>query len=156
MINKMLKKIGILENNQKPKINIKSGVIYILESLNTDVTLYKLGKSKDLKNRLNTYNSGNANDVIPLFILPVDDIDSVESCVKKACKKNQYRKYKEVYQIDIELLKEIMEDCNEFTKKLAKKIQSSESKRDFNKKISRMKKKLNNYFILISKNENTI
>ena len=71
----MYKKIGILEKNLKPKVNIEGGVVYILKALNTDATLYKLGKTENLKNRLNTYNSGNANDVEPLFILPVNDID---------------------------------------------------------------------------------
>ena len=147
----MFKKIGLLENNQKPKVNIKGGIIYILEAQNTNVSLYKLGKSTDLKNRMNTYNSGNANDVIPIFILPVDDVDSVESCIKKACRNHQYRKYKEVYEIDIDLLKEIMEDCNELTTKLANKILNKENKKNFNKNISRMKQKLNNYYIFISK-----
>ena len=64
-------KNGMLETNQKPKTNIKGGVIYILKALNANATLYKLGKSEDLKNRLNTYNSGNTNDVEPLFIIPV-------------------------------------------------------------------------------------
>ena len=74
---KMYKKIGILETNLKPKSNVKGGVIYILKALNTNATLYKLGKTNDLKNRLNTYNSvltlqvsdqrGNANDVEPFI-----------------------------------------------------------------------------------------
>ena len=114
----MYKKIGMLETNQKPKVSHRSGVIYILKALNTDVTLYKLGKTKDLKNRLNTYNSSNTNDVEALFILYVKDIDSVESCVKKACKTHQYRKYKEVYEIDINVLKDVMTDCNDFINKI--------------------------------------
>jgi hypothetical protein len=74
----MYKEIGLLKKNQKPKTNIKGGVIYILRALNTNTTLYKLGKTKDLKNRSNTYNSGNANDVEPEFIIPVHDIDATE------------------------------------------------------------------------------
>jgi len=45
--------------------------------MNSDVTLYKLGKSNDLEKRLKTYNSGNANDVEILFELYVDDKDTV-------------------------------------------------------------------------------
>lgn len=78
----MYRKIGLLEKNQKPKVNVNGGVIYILKALNSEASLYKLGKTSDLKNRLNTYNSGNANDVEPLFIIQVKDIDSVESYVK--------------------------------------------------------------------------
>ena len=46
----------------KPKANIKVGVIYILKALNTNATLYKIGKSKGLKNRLNNYNSANTDE----------------------------------------------------------------------------------------------
>jgi len=147
----MYKKIGILENNQKPKVNISGGVIYILKALNTDVTLYKLGKTNNLKDRLNTYNTGTANNIEPLFILQVNDIDSVESCVKQACKKYQYRKYKEVYEIDINVLKEVMSDCNEFVNKMAYKLQDKNEKKKLKSHISRMKKKLDKYFIYISK-----
>lgn len=149
----MFQKLGILEKNQKPRININGGIIYILKALNSETTLYKLGKTQNLKNRLNTYNSGNANDIEPLFILPVKDIDSVESCVKKACKKHQYRKYKEVYQIDIDVLKELMEDCNDFVNKIALKLESKVEKNKFKSTISRMNKKIDKYFIFISKNE---
>jgi phage anti-repressor protein len=137
----MYKKIGLLQINQKPKLNIKGGVIYILKALNSDITLYKLGKTKNLKNRLNTYNTGNANDVEPVFILPVNDIDSVESCVKKACKTHQYRKYKEVYEIDIDVLKDVMSECNDFVNKMAFKLNDKNEKKKFKTNISRMKKK---------------
>jgi phage anti-repressor protein len=150
----MYKKIGLLEINQKPKLNIKGGIIYILKALNSDATLYKLGKTKNLKNRLNTYNSGNANDVEPLYILPVNDIDSVESCVKKACKTHQYRKYKEVYEIDIDVLKDVMSECNEFVNKIAHKLNDINEKKKFKTNISRMKKRLDKYFIYFATNDN--
>lgn len=54
---------------------------------------------------MNTYNSGNANDIEPLFIIKVVDIDSVESCIKQTIKEYQYRKYKEIYEIDLVCIK---------------------------------------------------
>ena len=62
---------AVYEANQKPKIVSNGGEIYILKALNTNTTLYKLGKTSDLKHRLNTYNSGNANDIEQLFRLKV-------------------------------------------------------------------------------------
>ena len=147
----MYKKIGILETNQKPKTTVKGGVIYILKALNSDITLYKLGKTEDLKKRLNTYNTGNANDIEPLFILPVNDIDNVETCIKKICKLYKYRKYKEVYEIDIDVLKNIMVECNDFVNKMNNYLENTIAKKDFKNKISRMKKKLDKYYIYISK-----
>lgn len=88
-----------------------------------------------------------------MFIIPVDDIDSVETCVKKACKNFQYRKRKEVYEIDIEVLKKIMEECNDFTKKLASFLADKKEKARIKKNISRMKKKLDKYFLFVSKND---
>ena len=152
----MYKKIGLLEINQKSKTKIKGGVIYILRAMNTDVTLYKLGKSKGLRERLGNYNTGNANDVEPLFILPVNDIDNVETCIKKSCKLYQYRKYKEVYEIDIDVLKEVMSDCNDFTNKMSNKLKDKIGKQDFKAKISRMKKKIDKYFIYLAKDDNEL
>jgi hypothetical protein len=89
-----------------------------------------------------------------LFIIPVKDIDYVESCVKKACKKFQYRKYKEVYEMDVKLLKIVIDDCNDFINALAKKIKNKTDKKDAKMKISRMKQKIDKYFMYISKNNN--
>jgi len=147
----LYKKVGILEKNQKPKVNINGGVVYILKALNSQTTLYKLGKTKNLKNRLKTYNTGNANDIEPLFILPVKDIDSVESCIKKGCQKFQYRKYKEVYEIDIDVLKEVMEECNEFVNHLAFKLKDKIEGKKLKDKIIQMKKKQDKYFFYVSK-----
>ena len=67
--------------------------------------------------------------------------------VKNACRKFQYRKYKEVYEIDIQVLKEIITMCDDFMNKLSNIL----NKDNNNKKLSRMKKKLDKYFIYIDK-----
>jgi phage anti-repressor protein len=133
------KELGLLKTNQRPKINKRRGVIYILKALNSTVTLYKIGKTNDLKKRLRAYNSGNANDTEPIFVLEVNDIDKVESCIKLLTKNFKYRKYKEVYEIDFNILKSIYAKCanliegvdEQFKKKnktsLKKKIQQLDS-----------------------------
>jgi hypothetical protein len=40
-------------------------------------------------------------------------MNEVEDCLKAILKKHQYRKRKEIYQIDLDILKEIMEGCEE-------------------------------------------
>ena len=109
-------KITKLENNQKPKINPSKGVIYILET-SDDVGHYKIGKTKDLKQRLIKYNGDKKDNIIPLYIYETDDINEVERCIKSYAKKYQYRKYKEVYKADINMLKELINDCGEFNNK---------------------------------------
>jgi len=146
---KLYDEIGLLKNNQKPKVDIKGGVIYIIKALNSEATLYKLGMSNDLKQRLNNYNTGNANDIEPLFIIKVNDIKGVENCIKNACRKYQYRKYKEVYEIDIQVLKELITMCDEFMNKISVILDKEKITKQ---KISRMKKKLEKYFIYIDSN----
>jgi phage anti-repressor protein len=133
-------KVGVLKNNQKPKINKKGGIIYILEAQNTDVTLYKLGKTTDIRNRLNTYNSGNANDVTPLFIFEVDDVDKIENCIKLILKDFQYRKYKEVYEVNLDVIKKACEKCDSFIDGFKQVIAESKTKKDKAEQSRQIKK----------------
>jgi hypothetical protein len=109
-------KIEKLENNQKPKINSSKGIIYILQTAD-GLGHYKVGKTKNLKQRLKQYNGDKKDDIIPLYIYETDNIDEVEKCVKSYAKKYQYRKYKEVYKADINMLKDLINDCGEFNEK---------------------------------------
>lgn len=119
---KLYKKINLLEKNQKPKINIKGGIIYFFRALNNikindlEDDLYKIGKTKNKIKRFKTYNSGNTNDIEPLFILEVDDIDKVEKCIKNLLQEYQYRKFKEIYQINIDALKTVFSNCDKLVK----------------------------------------
>ena len=96
IIDGLNKKIEVLLNNQKPKINCKNGLFYIIQAT-YDITLYKIGKTKNLKKRLVEYQLDKANDMRPIFIYEVNDIDNIEACVKRNMKEYQYRKYKEIY-----------------------------------------------------------
>ena len=145
---KLYKKLNMLYKNQKPKININSGVIYILEALNSDTDLYKIGKTTNLRNRLNNYNSGNANDIEPIFILEVDDIDNVELCIKRTIKEFQYRKYKEIYEVDIDVLKQVMMRCDEFVNSMKKLVSK---KKEF-KKLDRLYDAENGLYLAIYPN----
>ena len=109
-------KIKTLENNQKPKINPSKGVIYIIQT-SDGIGHYKIGKTKDLRKRLNSYNGDKKDDIIPLYIYETSDIDKIEVCIKAYAKQYQYRKYKEIYKINIDLLKELINDCGDFNDK---------------------------------------
>jgi phage anti-repressor protein len=119
-------KIKKLENNQKPNINENSQIIYVFKALNTDLTLYKIGRTTDLKNRLKSYNSALANDLEIIFQFETNNVKRVESCIKNYMKKAQYRKYKEVYQIDIDLLKQFIKDCHDDIASADRKITNSQ------------------------------
>jgi len=109
-------KIKTLENNQKPKINPSKGVIYVIQT-SDGIGHYKVGKTKNLRKRLNSYNGDKKDDIIPIYIYETDDIDRIENCIKTYAKEYQYRKYKEIYKIDINLLKDLINNCGEFNEK---------------------------------------
>jgi len=110
-------KVEILEKGRKPKINPQKGVIYIFRAPDKpENNLYKIGRTKDLKKRLLSHSSGLSEDINVLFIMEVDNVEKVEKCIKEAMKKYQYRKYKEIYQINIDIIKFLIEQCNDFYK----------------------------------------
>jgi superfamily II DNA or RNA helicase/phage anti-repressor protein len=105
-------KIEKLENNQKTKVNPSKGVIYIIQT-SDDITLYKIGKTQNLKNRLLKYNTDKKDDIIPIYIYESEDIDAVEKCIKLFMKHYQYRKYKEVYQVNVDIIKQFINKCGD-------------------------------------------
>ena len=96
IIESLNKKIDVLENNQKPKINTDNKrLIYVLRSQLEADDVFKLGKSKKFKERLNNINTSQKDDMEIIFIYETDNIDEVESCAKSILKKKQYRKRKD-------------------------------------------------------------
>jgi len=70
-----------------------------------------------LKQRLKQYNGDKKDDIIPIYIYETNDINEVERCIKSYAKQFQYRRYKEVYKADINLLKDLVNECSEFNDK---------------------------------------
>ena len=112
IIDGMAKKIAQLENNQKPKINSTKKIIYVFRALHTDLTLYKIGKTINSKSRFSKHNSPLANDLDVIFQYETENINQVESCIKSYMKQSQYRKYKEIYQVDLKIIKKAIKDCD--------------------------------------------
>ena len=71
-----------------------------------------------------------ANDLEVLFQFETENIDQVEMCIKAKMKKAQYRKYKEIYRVDLDIIKSTIKKCdteiieinNEIDKKNKKQI----------------------------------
>ena len=113
IIEGMQEKITKLEKQQKPKINPESGVIYIFKTPNsTENSLYKIGRIKDLKKRLQSHQSSLSYNIDILFYYESENITEIERCIKALMKKYQYRKYKEVYKINIDIIKSLIEQCD--------------------------------------------
>lgn len=113
IIESLNNKIKQLENNQKPKINSTKGLIYVFRALNTEnATLYKIGRTVSSKKRFNSHNSPLANDLEIIMTYEADNIEQLESCIKAMMKKAQYRKYKEIYEVNIDIIKNVIKDCD--------------------------------------------
>ncbi len=151
IIENLNNKIKQLENNQKPKINHSKGIIYVFRALNNDVTLYKIGRTINSKKRFNSHNSPLANDIEIIMTYEADNLEQLESCVKNYMKKSQYRKYKEIYHVDLDIIQNIIKDCDVKLKQINNMI-------DKNNKSLKGGKKLNitnndKFFLLIPNND---
>ena len=125
----MQEKITKLEKQQKPKINLEKGVIYIFQTPNsTENSLYKIGRTKDFKKRLQSHQSPLLHDIDIFFYYESDNIIEIESCIKVLMKKYQYRKYKEVYKINIDIIKSLVENCDKIIIDTEQKVKLSELK----------------------------
>jgi len=129
IINGMQDKIKKLEKDQKPKTYPEKGVIYIFQTPNSkDNSLYKIGRTTDLKKRLQSHQSPMAHDIDVLFYYESDNIVSIERCIKALMKEYQYRKYKEVYKINIDIIKSLIIECDSIIIDTDEKVRLSKLK----------------------------
>ena len=134
IIEGMKEKINKLEKNQKPKINPEKGVIYIFQTPNSNEnSLYKIGRTKDLKKRLQSHQSPLTHNIEVLFYYESDNIIKIEKCIKLLMKDYQYRKYKEVYKINIDIIKSLIEQCDSIIIDTVQKVKLFQLKDDPNK-----------------------
>jgi predicted GIY-YIG superfamily endonuclease/phage anti-repressor protein len=101
-----------LANNQRhlaSNATPNTGYIYILQ---TPDSLVRLGRTTNLLRRLKEHNGSHADNLTVLHTFRTDDVVRVEACVKATIKQFQYRKYKEFYQIDANILKKIISGCD--------------------------------------------
>lgn len=111
----MAKRINVLERNQSQKSNLedtKGGVIYVIKASEQLDSVYKIGRTTDLAARLRSHSSASADSLDVVYVYKTRCAKKVEACMKIFLKERQYRKYKEVYQIDLEMLKEVISSCD--------------------------------------------
>ena len=125
----MQNEIERLERNQRPlSLNTQKGVgyMYILRASTDDAKdVYKIGRTKNLGARLSNHQSSHADNIEVLFTYRVEHVEACEACVKAFLKQFQYRKYKEVYKVNVETIKEFMKDCGTMGFKLVQKVRTS-------------------------------
>lgn len=97
--------------------NIVDGydVIYIL-AVDEKSELLKIGRTKDLRQRLRTYMTGREKHPDIQFVMAVKNVKGVEKCAKEALKKFKYRRSSELYKTTFDVARRILKYCGEFSK----------------------------------------
>jgi hypothetical protein len=67
--------------------------------------LFKVGRAKNIKTRLFSYQTGKAHNVELLYLLSVHHMKDAEKCIKSQLKEFQYRTRREIYQVPLNMLK---------------------------------------------------
>lgn len=113
---------GIMQDIEKVARKIKRnpkadgpGYIYAIRASSTTPNLIKVGETSDIVARLRAYNTGRAEDVELLYAFKTADRKTVEACVKGLMESKRYRKRKEIYEIDFDILKKIIVGCNKMS-----------------------------------------
>jgi phage anti-repressor protein/predicted GIY-YIG superfamily endonuclease len=121
----MIQEIKRLERNQSgTKTNSSSkrkGYIYVIRASEHKDSVYKIGRTINLSRRLREHQAALADDLDVIFTYQTDDVEEVEGCIKASIRRKRFRKYKEVYQIDIDVLKSVIEGCNGIQKNMLKR-----------------------------------
>ena len=121
----MKQEILKMKKNQKALTLRKAdhaGYIYIIRASTEKHNLYKIGRTADLAKRLNTYNTGTADEVEVLYKYRTDKLKGTEQCVKAWLQDTKYRKYREIYEVDLNSIKKVVSKCGELGAKLILKL----------------------------------
>ena len=105
-----------LEKSLQPKSSqkaLQAGYIYVLKASHNSDSMYKIGRTKDLKKRLATYQTGKLEEVEVIYKFRTDNLKGVEDCVKLALKDVRPRKFKEIYKVDLNIIKQVISKCQQ-------------------------------------------
>lgn len=92
--------------------------MYIL-SVNKKTNIFKLGRTGNIRKRLQSYSTGKETHPDIKFILIVEDDKRVEQCSKAFVKVKQYKGNKELYKLECDTLKKVVMGCAEIDKGFA-------------------------------------
>ena len=149
IIDALQKRIKILENNQKKYSNPSKGVIYVFHSPLDPDDMFKLGSTKRFRRRVVEESVTSADNLEEVLVYETDFIREVEACIKGMLLSKQYRKRKEMFQVDIDIIKEVIAGCDELAYNLNRK---KKIKVNDGKKIKKSEK-LNSYVLVLDEKQ---
>lgn len=117
-----------MERALKPRLqNDGQGYVYVLKASPEKDSVYKIGRTRSIGSRMKAYATGTIDGVEILYRFKTDKYKAVERCVKALLKDKQYRKYKEVYQADIDIIKSMISGCNKLACPLKREYASTKA-----------------------------
>jgi phage anti-repressor protein/predicted GIY-YIG superfamily endonuclease len=137
IVESLERQLGVQTINKKIIENNKShGIIYVLR---VDDEIYKIGKTKELKNRIKQYKVGRLSELPIALVYKTDQMDDIEKCMKDNLKNYQEKNKTELYKIDLDFVKDTIKYCTKKNAILLKR----------NKKLFEVNNK--NWLIIIDK-----
>ena len=101
--------LGIKHDNKHIiEENKETGLIYILK---VEDQTHKLGNSGDIKKRMKQYNVGRIDELPIVFVYKTDKMKEIERCLKTNLKEYQKKKNTEIYNIDLDFIKDTIQYC---------------------------------------------
>lgn len=121
---------GIMNDIENVAKNAKNnpkdgpGYIYVIRVAKG---LIKLGYAKDLLKRLSVYNTGRVDDVEMLYAFRTESRKQVEGCIKGLLEAKRFRKHREIYEADLDVIKKLINGCDKMSLEiLGKKTNSNQ------------------------------
>ncbi len=105
-------KIEMYEKELKPLlISPSKGVIYVLKMNNIDKEVYRIGKTTNFKKRMSVYKTSNPAMIETVFVYKSDMIDEIEKCLRLMLEGTNYRKNRDFYEVDLNVIKNLIKEC---------------------------------------------
>lgn len=101
-----------------------SKFMYILD-VNKSKDIFKIGRTGNIRKRLQAYATGKEKHPDIEFILIVEDDKQVEKCSKIFAKANKYKGNKELYKANLNKLKKLLVKCSETDKFVAEGLNTN-------------------------------
>lgn len=109
--------------NKINSLAISNKYVYIILA-NKNKSISKLGRTKNIRDRLKAYATGQDKHPDIKYIMIVNNPKRVETCAKLFLKESRYRSSQELYKTDIDKMKKIVFECAMMDKMVADNIKN--------------------------------
>lgn len=106
---------GIKMDMKRTKYKSNTGYIYVIL---VRENLHKIGYSKDMNKRMSTYRTGRGRDMDVVYLYQTENLKEVEGCLKSWLNGKRYQRNTEIYEVDLDIVKKLINECGNIGSKL--------------------------------------